>query len=215
MVLPAIAATGRVIAGSARTTTRTSTKGNFLQRTAIRNQRDRRIAEELEYDVLDADTDGLRSFPNQTRLKQLVQQSPSQTVEQRNQESKQSIARVTFRRVRAISTTMATMGIYFWYYLIQFAFGVIFIVGNYVESSWTGWFVDGHRISMVGWGVCSIISLVFMFIAIVSLVVARAKVGKDLTMLMFLVGITGSIVPYFNLIPWPAFFMAVAVANQK
>ncbi len=215
MVLPAIAATGRVIAGSARTTTRTSKKGNFLQRTAIRNRRDQRIADALEHDVLDADVEGMRAFPNQTRLKQLVRQSPSAAAEQQGKKSKQSFARVTFRRVRAIAATTATMGIYFWFYLIQLGCGMVFIVASYLEETWTGWFFPGDTISILGWTICSIISLAFMFVALVSLVTARAKVGKGLTMLMFLVGVAGSIVPYFNLIPWPAFFMAVAVANQK
>ncbi len=219
MAVPVIAATGRIIAGSTKTTTRaTATSRNVLERTAIRNQRDRRIQSALEEEQLAQEAAGLRAFQNQTRVKQLIAGSRALASAKQAEEdtSTQSLLRTSMRRVRAVAATTTTMGIYLWFYLAQLGCGMVFIVARYLEDeTWTGWFIPGDTISMVGWAICSIISLVFMFIAIVSLVTVRAKIGKSLTMLVFIIGIAGSITPYFNLLPWPALFMLVAVVNQK
>jgi hypothetical protein len=220
MVLPAATAAGRVIAGSAKTATRTGATssgagGRNGARTTIRDRRAMRREAALEASRLkETDADAVHT-------NRIVRTRPGQPITNRLQAQAVTngggteLVKTNVRRLRAATATISVMSFYLWFYLIQLGCGMVFIVANYAEGTWVGWFIAGDTISMLGWTICSIISLSFMFIAIVTLVTVRAKVGQGLTMLMFLIGIAGSIVPYFNLLPWPAFFMAVAVLNQK
>lgn len=219
MVLPAVAATGRVIAGSARTTGRAApAKRDPLVRTPIRRRRDERQNNQRMQAELKAESPSVSVAEIQARMAQQAASLQAQAIAQKKAQKKVSpmdLMRAGLRTVRAIAAAMTTLGFYVWFYGIQLAFGILSIVANQLEQTWMGWFFPGDTISILGWAVASIISTVFMFIAIVSLVTVRAKVGKNLTMLTFLVGIAGSITPVFNLLPWPALFLAVAAANQK
>lgn len=126
------------------------------------------------------------------------------------------VATNSLRKAKVATIGFGLLAWYAWFYLLQLGFGIIYMLAIYTENEtlW-GWVIPGQTLAYVAWAVASVTSLSFMLIGAFTYFATATNIYSWPSVAMFIVGCTGSIVPYFNIVPWLLLWIGTLLQSKN